>query len=75
MKLKKQLLEQTAHFFIAFVPIALVIAFPHWTTGGVAGLIIGALREWEQRPVERVWDMILDLSFCTLGGIVAGLVV
>ena len=70
----QQLIEQPLHFIMGFAPLALVMFYPGWWSGGIAAFVYAVLREIEQRPVRRWWDTILDTAFVTLGGIVAGIV-
>jgi len=78
MNLKKELVDQTAHFVAAFFVLSLV-AVPSVITWALAGFAIGAVREIteEGTPVTLAkvrkgtigsWH---DLVFWTLGGIAA----
>lgn len=71
-KWAKEIIEQLLHFCIGFGPIGIAIAYPSWWTGLIAGFIIGGVREWDQRPVERWWDTVLDLFMVSMGGAIAG---
>ena len=71
-KIVQQLIEQPLHFLIGFAPVSIALSHPSWWGGAIAAFIFGAVREWDQRPVRRWWDTILDLAFVTLGGAIAG---
>lgn len=75
---KKQALDQTAHFLIAFVVVGITwmlgcnITIP----GGLfIGVVLGILREFsEPDPIDSKYDY-LDIAFWALGGLVAGIIV
>lgn len=73
-KYVQQPIEQLLHAVMMGSPLALVMALPTWWTCIISALVYGAYREWEQRPVERVWDLVLDMSFYGVGGFLAWLI-
>jgi hypothetical protein len=67
--------EQPGHAAWGFVPVA--ICFWLWghpmLAGALAGLALALPRELiDQRPINRIWDTVLDLVFFAGGGALAG---
>jgi hypothetical protein len=78
--MNKQILDQSAHF-IAAVAILSMPALWGWFGGALAGFAIGVVREATEeadtvtpRALWNALHSVLDLSFWTLGGLVAGLI-
>lgn len=81
--LKKQLVDQGAHFVAAFAIVAIAFAAPNAATGFIVGASLGTIREITEEggPITKAkiknalsgWSL-LDVAFWGLGGLVAGLV-
>ena len=76
----KQLGDQALHLAIGAILVSpwLLLGvsaswWPYALAGALSGLWAAALREYEQRPVERWWDLVLDVGVMTLGAAGAGL--
>lgn len=80
-ELKKQLIDQSAHFAAAFAFLALLIATPGWLGAMIAGAGYGLVREIteEGNPVTLAkvklavtgWNSKLDILCWSLGGLAA----
>lgn len=71
----KQFIDQTAHFVVAFA-VLLLASFAGASLTPVAGAVIGCafglIREvTEADPIDS-WRDALDITFWTLGGLLAG---
>jgi hypothetical protein len=78
--MKKQLIDQGAHFFIAMAAMAVIFisfsSLPFWLAGGILGLILGLVREVTQHDGFVVSSgSLLDLVFWTWGGSVGALLI
>ena len=73
-KIAKNAGEQCLHALWAFVPVAIMLSLDNKTVaGGLAGLTFALPREiWEQWPINRAWDTVLDITFFIIGGALAG---
>lgn len=71
----EQIGEQVLHFVWSAIPLVAYSLIPvPVLNGAIAGLLWALPRELvDQWPIERPWDTVLDLSFFTLGGALAGL--
>lgn len=70
--MKKQLIDQSAHFIIALAILGLVTLLPNLLTYALAGASLGLIREvTEQGPVTSPGSL-LDILFWSLGGLAAG---
>lgn len=79
--LRKELIDQSAHFAAAFAVVALASVLGSFFTlwaGALVGLALGLSREVAQHNTFRIWTLgkgsRLDLCFWALGGL-AGTVV
>lgn len=71
--LKKQLIDQGAHFLIAAAVIGIAAALGHpMLCGAWLGLCLGAVREVTEKDPVTNGRSILDMTFWTLGGATAG---
>lgn len=78
----KELRDQSAHFFVAFLPLVLFGVFPNIITGCFAGFLWGLTREVTEEgspvTISKVRNALgsrLDLAFWSLAGIASGGVV
>jgi hypothetical protein len=68
-------LEQAAHTALGGLT-AVIFAIPTVILAAVVGAFwIGAVREFEQRPIENWADTVIDLAFTVLGGLAVGLII
>jgi len=67
----KQTIEQPLHVLIIYAPLAMVMLHPSVVAVVLAAATIGGVREWDQRPIDSVSDLLLDCSAYAVG---AGLV-
>ena len=67
--------EQVAHLLLGAVA-ALPAAWGPlpWLTCPLAALLLGVVREYEQRPVQSWGDTIMDVAATLLGGVLVGVV-
>lgn len=76
--MKRQMIDQTAHFVWAFMALLPVMLWPGLWGGALAGFLLAAPREfWDQRPPGRFRiklgrSRVLDLVFFIAGGALAG---
>lgn len=68
----KQLIDQSAHFLIAFGVIAIALVIPGPWNGLLLGFALGVVREATEKDGLN-WRSVLDVVFWSLGGLVAGL--
>ena len=82
MNLKKQLIDQGAHFAAALFLLAPLIAWPCWFTAMFAGTGYGLVREMTEEgkidleALKAVFgsnNSLLDIAFWSLGGLAAWL--
>lgn len=73
--MKKQIIDQSAHFAAALVALAPAALWPGVASFAFAGAALGLVREiTEPGPVLSAGSL-LDILFWTLGGAAAGLLV
>jgi hypothetical protein len=71
----RQTIDQTLHVAIGAIA-ASVLWIGHPILAGVlAALWVAAVREREQWPPKRVWDLVLDVCCTLLGGLLMGIVI
>lgn len=82
MNLKKELVDQSAHFAGSFgaVLIAQALGADIGAAAGLSiGLSLGLVREITQHDTAEIWKLqsgsLLDLAFWTLGGLVGSFVI
>lgn len=74
MSMKKQLIDQSAHFLLAITILLPTALAPGALSYGVAGAALGLVREvTEQGPITSKGSM-LDILFWALGGLFVGVV-
>lgn len=74
-KWARETIDQAAHFGIGAVA-ASVLWIAHPIVAGMAAAAwASALREREQWPPRRWWDLALDVAVVILGGLAMGLIV
>lgn len=81
--LKKQLIDQSAHFVAAFIFLAPLLLCPAWWSGLIAGFGYGFVREVTEEGATITWTNVknavnnfssqMDIAFWALGGMVAAL--
>lgn len=75
----KELRDQSAHFVAAIVALLPAVFFPGPLSFAWAGFSLGVVREMTEKGVitlpaaRRALGSRLDLTFWTLGGLIAGL--
>ncbi len=79
MNIRKELIDQSAHFAAAFIILGMINVIPHPITYALAGFSIGLIREITEEgnpatlpKVRKALRSYSDLTFWTLGGLVAG---
>jgi len=71
---KKQLIDQGAHFGVAFGLLLTLVLAPGFLSFTLVGGALGLIREvTEEGPVTSRGSL-LDIIFWTLGGLMAGIV-
>jgi len=73
--------EQVLHALVVGAPPTAAVlglheaGFSGWQIvgGTLSAFWIGSVREFDQRPVDSLGDMLADLAFTTLGGTLCGL--
>lgn len=71
----RETIDQTLHVAIGAVAASVLwIAHPV-LAGAAAGLWAAAVREREQWPPRRWWDLVLDVAMVAIGGVLMGLAV
>lgn len=71
----RETIDQSAHVVIGLVA-ASVLWIGHPILAGMAAAAwASAVREREQWPPQRYWDLVLDVACVILGGLIMGLVV
>jgi hypothetical protein len=75
----KELRDQSAHFAAAAIILLPVILFPCFLTGALSGLGVGLVREITEEgevslsALRHALNSKLDLTFWSLGGLLAGM--
>lgn len=79
--MKKQVIDQTAHFVAALAILSLVLWVKHPLACALAGYLMGMIREvTEEGPlvtlatITKAEQSYMDLAFWTGGGLAAGLI-
>ena len=72
--MKKQIVDQTAHFMWSAAVLAPVLMLDSTVLGGaLSGLVLALPREFvDQWPIGHWKDTLLDLAFFTMGGAFTG---
>lgn len=77
----KELRDQSAHFIVAIITLLPFALWPSALTGAFAGFMLGLVREITEEgapvtlgKIRNALGSYLDLTFWTLGGMIAGTV-
>lgn len=71
----RESIDQSAHFAIGAIA-ASVLWIAHPVLAGMAAAVwTAAVREREQWPPRRWWDLVLDVAMVTVGGVLMGVIV
>lgn len=71
----RETIDQSAHVAIGLVAASVLWIGQPIVAGLAAGLWAAALREREQWPPRRWWDLVLDVAMVAAGGLVMGVIV
>ncbi len=71
----RQTIDQTAHIALGAAAASVLWIGQPIVAGLVAALVLAAVREREQWPPKRWWDLVLDTLATALGGVAMGLAV
>jgi hypothetical protein len=69
------MLDQLLHALYAVIIFLPVIVWPSLATAGLSGLLVGAIREWEQwknqdYQILMFWDRFQDAAFFAVGAMI-----
>lgn len=75
MTLRKQIIDQAAHFSLAIIILLPVALLPSIAAFTYAGACLGLIREATEKDPILSGGSLLDILFWTLGGLCVGLLV
>ena len=76
MKLfKEEIIEQLLHFLWTAIALLPVCLLGEWWAAALSAFLFVLPREFiDQWPINKWWNIVLDLLFFTLGGAAVGMI-